>query len=307
MARAPKPPKLRIGGLNPLQTIIIGVFVGLITPMFLIPFGAGLLLKPRGAWEFFYDGLMDWGILFCIAATLFLLVTPEFWAFVWRTAKRNKQDFETATNWADIPWVQSAADYLGTIILFGCAVGIMALIFLGSLQIIDIVGTGWFPFNISEAEKPNERFIIAGAVTIVVVLVLALFMPWESLGARVGQLIASIILQADRGNREHQSTEQDFNSANGTRGGGDNRKGKTEQKASQDQGHADDEFAYDPNAFGREKSAEDTRPPPPRGYEKRHPSDVKLWAVVDDPAASEQERKTALEVVLRRESKRKSD
>lgn len=38
----------------------------------------------------------------------------------------------------------------------------------------------------------------------------------------------------------------------------------------------------------------------PRGVDQRNPADAKLWAIVDDPAASDQERKTALEKILNR-------
>lgn len=43
----------------------------------------------------------------------------------------------------------------------------------------------------------------------------------------------------------------------------------------------------------------------PRGYDQRHPDDAALWAVVDDPAATENERHNAFSAILKREAKRK--
>ena len=43
-----------------------------------------------------------------------------------------------------------------------------------------------------------------------------------------------------------------------------------------------------------------TSPSIPRGVDQRRPEDAKLWAIIDDPAASDQERKTALEKLLNR-------
>ena len=42
----------------------------------------------------------------------------------------------------------------------------------------------------------------------------------------------------------------------------------------------------------------------PYGFEKRHPKDAKLWAYVDDSNASDQERKTALNMILKNQAKR---
>ncbi len=44
----------------------------------------------------------------------------------------------------------------------------------------------------------------------------------------------------------------------------------------------------------------------PYGVNKRHPDDMKKWAYVDDPAASPQERRTALEKILIAEEKRET-
>jgi len=45
--------------------------------------------------------------------------------------------------------------------------------------------------------------------------------------------------------------------------------------------------------------------PPPRGYEKRHPDDTKLWAIVDDPEANDNERTNAFSMILGKEGKRR--
>lgn len=43
--------------------------------------------------------------------------------------------------------------------------------------------------------------------------------------------------------------------------------------------------------------------PAPRGFENRHPDDAKLWAVVDDPSASDNERKNAFDMILKRKNR----
>ena len=288
MARAPKPPKLRIGGLNPLQTIIIGVFVGLITPMFLIPFGAGLLLKPRGAWEFFYDGLMDWGMLFCIAATLFLLVTPEFWQ--WLLPLLGRHMSEASRPFFDLinadGFKETFEKYIREFDVFFRIWKITVIPLLIAL-IIGIALKEWRYDGF--INKPT----IGGHIKFAFFLAVASFFVSIGFHTHEAFLATKEELKARGTTFGHQNQDRDNS--------------EKQQKADQGRGQNDDEFDYDPNAFGGEKRADDNRPPPPRGYEKRHPSDVKLWAVVDDPAASEQERKTALEIVLRREAKRKSD
>ena len=59
------------------------------------------------------------------------------------------------------------------------------------------------------------------------------------------------------------------------------------------------DFAYDPKTFDDDK-------PAPRGFEKRHPDDAKLWAMVDDPEATSNERAMALDKIMKRESSRNS-
>ncbi|MBD3814971.1 MAG: hypothetical protein IE913_00610 [Halothiobacillus sp.] len=88
---------------------------------------------------------------------------------------------------------------------------------------------------------------------------------------------------------------------------------KAGQEARSGRSESTDDFEFDPAAFGHKQSnREETRKgrpvspqssaSTPRGYEKRDPDDAKFWAVVDDPAASDQERKTALEKILNRKS-----
>ena len=288
MARAPEPPKLRYGGLNPLQRIIIGVFFGLITPLFLIPFGAGLFLEPRGAWEFFYDGLMDWGMLFCIAATLFLLVTPEFWQ--WLLPLLGRHMSEASRPFFDLLKADGFSE------IFEKHLRDKELLMLTVKAILIVFPIFLFGFILffewrADEYLPRKRIYyytnFAVTLAVICVFVIGVYHAFSALIETKNELKA-------RGEKASHSNQDRGNSG-------------SQKKANQDRGHSDDEFDYDPNAFGGGKRADDNRPPPPRGYEKRHPSDVKLWAVVDDPAASEQERKTALEVVLRREAKRKSD
>lgn len=59
----------------------------------------------------------------------------------------------------------------------------------------------------------------------------------------------------------------------------------------------------------RERPQHERKPPPkqetPYGFDKRHPKDAKLWAVVDDPNASDGERQAAFSAILKRNAQRK--
>lgn len=59
----------------------------------------------------------------------------------------------------------------------------------------------------------------------------------------------------------------------------------------------------------RERPRQERKPPPkqetPYGFDKRHPKDAKLWAVVDDPNASDGERQAAFSAILKRNAQRK--
>lgn len=62
------------------------------------------------------------------------------------------------------------------------------------------------------------------------------------------------------------------------------------------------QFDYDEAAFkgGGSGKAESTA----YGFDKRHAADTKFWNVVDDPNASEQERRTAFDKILKAQAKR---
>ena len=64
------------------------------------------------------------------------------------------------------------------------------------------------------------------------------------------------------------------------------------------------EFDYEEAAFSGGASAQSGEKPSPRGYEQRHPDDAKLWAMVDDPEASDGERQNAYAMILKRQAKR---
>jgi len=66
--------------------------------------------------------------------------------------------------------------------------------------------------------------------------------------------------------------------------------------------HQDEDFDFNSSRF-RNGGAKSTRQTP-YGVDKRHPDDAVFWAFVDDPNASDQERKTALEKILKRQAKR---
>ena len=70
-----------------------------------------------------------------------------------------------------------------------------------------------------------------------------------------------------------------------------------------------DGFDYEESAFsGRRSSAEDpAEKSAPRGFEDRHPDDAALWAILDDPSASDGERKNALSAILKRQAKRQAN
>ena len=64
---------------------------------------------------------------------------------------------------------------------------------------------------------------------------------------------------------------------------------------------AGDDFGFDDSAFNGSSQPKEE---PPRGYENRHPDDAKLWAIVDDPDANENERSNAFAMILKKQAKR---
>lgn len=69
----------------------------------------------------------------------------------------------------------------------------------------------------------------------------------------------------------------------------------------------DDYFSYKGSAGGsqRSRSSASASPEMPYGVDKRHPKDARLWAVVDDPNASDGERQNAFAAILKRNAQRK--
>ena len=75
-------------------------------------------------------------------------------------------------------------------------------------------------------------------------------------------------------------------------------------------------YGFDPSQFEdfqphqkEEKQYKQTRPhkprkEAPRGFEDRHPDDAKIWAVIDDPNAPPNVRRTAFDKILQRQEKR---
>ena len=59
-------------------------------------------------------------------------------------------------------------------------------------------------------------------------------------------------------------------------------------------------YGFDPNQFGDFKERKEA----PRGFEDRHPDDAKIWAVIDDPNAPPNVRRTAFDKILQRQEKR---
>lgn len=65
------------------------------------------------------------------------------------------------------------------------------------------------------------------------------------------------------------------------------------------------DFGFNSGRFGGEEKQQAQDPNAPRGYNDRHPDDVKLWAMAEDPAASEGERRNAFSIILKRQARRK--
>jgi hypothetical protein len=69
----------------------------------------------------------------------------------------------------------------------------------------------------------------------------------------------------------------------------------------------DEYFSYKSSSGGsqRNRSSANASPEMPYGVDKRHPKDARLWAVVDDPNASDGERQNAFAAILKRNAQRK--
>lgn len=69
----------------------------------------------------------------------------------------------------------------------------------------------------------------------------------------------------------------------------------------------EDDFAYSKEEFNAGGSREaESKPDMPYGVDKRHPDDVHLHAVLDDPSASPNERMMALKTIMKNEAERKA-
>jgi len=98
--------------------------------------------------------------------------------------------------------------------------------------------------------------------------------------------------------------------------------GNSAQEASQSWGKADEDDSFfdfkktaedyfnDPNTYTKAnaraeaKARSASKKAAPRGFENRHASDAKLWAIVDDPSATDAERQAAFSKVLKAQAKR---
>ena len=73
----------------------------------------------------------------------------------------------------------------------------------------------------------------------------------------------------------------------------------------EEHGLGDDFFAYSGGSDQRSESASGSSPAMPYGVDRRHPDDARLWAVVDDPSASDAEQIEALRRIQKNQAKRK--
>lgn len=77
---------------------------------------------------------------------------------------------------------------------------------------------------------------------------------------------------------------------------------RKEETSHQQQRDDDAEFSFDEDTWhGRSKQKASAMP---YGVDKRHPDDAKLWAIVDDPNATDGERQAAFSAILKKKAKR---
>lgn len=287
MARTPKPPKLRHSGLNVLQNLILRASAAFFGLVFVLPVAVTYLFDMTDLQPTF-DDVLPWIIFGCCAGALFLLVTPEFWnVFLPSVGQRFSEIVEsnefTARFWESF---KSGAVFRESLtLLAGLAVLGMVAFFIGFEFVVGM------PIG----KAPNQ------------------FAEWFINLVIASTLLLAFIIHTGAAFMAAKSAVSS-ETANGSEAGTQTPDYRDYFKAgtSQNDGDAqEDDFAFDPSAFSDLQHAEKPKQRKKANRSKdgktesgHHPDDADLWEVVNDPASTAEERKTALEMVLDREAGR---
>lgn len=291
MARTPKPPKLKYyAGLNIFQGLIVTLFGAPLIVFLIIP----LLLGAPPA-----QMVKPWIPAIVLAVVAFLAVTPQFWKLVISLTNR------ILSGWrADWDAYSDEEKFLETrkVILYVMFVpvflGGMAIIGHSSLWVVRqtsaLVGSQEHPL-VYVAGLGTFFGLMLGAVVVLIFAVKSqkIMMQVEAFEAFLEAKLYHSRRKADRMAPPvgiSQPTEKPRHVP---------RPSPTKEA----------DFAFDPKAF--------KEPPAPKPSPKkrsatkpksdgRHPDDAALWEVVNDAGSTAEERKTALDLILEREERRKS-
>ncbi|MEP2731316.1 MAG: hypothetical protein ABJN03_19610 [Ascidiaceihabitans sp.] len=109
MARTPKPPKLTHGGLNALQKLVIGLFIGGVGIMFFLPLAIVKVLNIPNLRMGADDVANLWAVT-KLCVVLFVLVSPFFWRLTARFLAWGFDDLRPS-RWKYSPLAKMARDY----------------------------------------------------------------------------------------------------------------------------------------------------------------------------------------------------
>lgn len=344
MARTPKPPKLNHGGLNALQKLVIGIFIGGVALVFFLPLAIVQFLNIPDLRMGANDIANLWAVTkFCVVA--FIVVSPFFWRWAARLLAwgfddlrpSNLKDSELAKfarNYKNRDNL-SSGDHMLLHMRMQDALHFLALILI---LIAALYFTFWPWYGVVGSWEVSNWIRTP-----------SLFAPY---------VIGFFVLSHDKFNwwfydlayavlgGEYDYSKEDageFQPDSGLISKGNTASENREKMVATLFGAAprptEDDFSFDPTAFSKESNPQKKFTPEeqreaaeidrvlfgaplnddtsvkgealPAAEPKRvtetpehHPDDLALWEVVNDPASTAEERKTALDMILERESDR---
>ena len=282
MAKPPPPPKLKYGGMNIVQQIILRgslLFAGL---FLVLPFVIYLLIGDDPFEEHGSDTWIAWAIFGAIAYGAFHVASGEFWAGVAETI----QNAELGTRlhffigWKVKEWFWAL---VGAFIL----PAVVAALLIG-VAVLTTKEMGYID------EVPPDSFALIPASIVGLISVIFFTFKWIKDDLEDDEAIAR--QEADQGGK-----------------GGKGKKPRMEDfiKPSQSEDVKEDEFAFNPSAFADDKTEAKPKQRKTANRSKNtenksghHQDDADLWGVVNDAESTPDERKTALELIMEREAQR---
>lgn len=279
MAKPPPPPKLKYGGMNIVQQIILRgalLFAGL---FLLLPLAGYFLIGADPFEELGSDTWIAWAIFGAVAYGAFHVASGEFWADI--AESLNQAELGTRLHFF-IGWKVKEWFW-----------GLLGAFFLPALLAAWLIGMAVLVTQKMGyiREVPSDSFALIPASIIGLISAVFCTFKWIKDDLEDDEAIARWEATQAGKNKKHRM--EDF------------------IKPTESEDVSEDDFAFDPSAFNEQKAKEKPRQrktadrsKKPKTESGRHPDDADLWEVVNDAASTAEERKTALDMILEREAKR---